>query len=412
MKRIFSTAVAFAALAVSTCGAFAQESANVFKIGVIGATTSHVPAFIQTINNPNGAEIFQKFEVVAVYPGGMPDNPDSWDRVEKYTQDCVDAGLTVYPTIEEMLPNVDGILLESVDGRPHLEQAKPVIAAKKPLFIDKPMAGSLSDVLTIFRLAEENDVPVFSASSLRYVSGYQKMRNEKPLGKINGCDATSPYSVNPKHPSLYWYGIHGVESLFTIMGPDCVSVSRFSSPSNDVVVGVWKDKRIGTFRGIRKGEAPYSAKVYCENGVQEAGTYEGYEPLVLEICKFFETGVAPVSAEETIQIFAFMDAADASRKAKGAPVLLADVVEEAKNEKQTTVEITLTAESEIVWKNGDETETFDLESIEELKEEVDELKEDFDVVRVILDNRVGVPIDFVQKVLTEIDDAYLANYLY
>ena len=40
----------------------------------------------------------------------------------------------------------------------------------------------------------------------------------------------------------------------------------------------------------------------------------GYEPLLVEICKFFRTGKPPVTAEETLEIFAFMEAADESKR--------------------------------------------------------------------------------------------------
>ena len=140
MIRLTCVMTAIAAT-LSVSSAFSAD--GTFKLGVIGATTSHVPAFIKTINDPNAQEIFQGFEIVGVFPGGVPDNADSWDRVQGYTRECEAAGLTVYKTIEELVQNVDGILLESVDGRVHLEQAKPVIAAKKPLYIDKPLGGSL-----------------------------------------------------------------------------------------------------------------------------------------------------------------------------------------------------------------------------------------------------------------------------
>ncbi|MDO5308614.1 MAG: Gfo/Idh/MocA family oxidoreductase [Planctomycetia bacterium] len=406
MKRFI---VVVSVLIACACQGLCLGADEVFKIGVIGATTSHVPAFIKTINDPNGPEICKGFEVTAVYPGGMPDNPDSWDRVQSYTQDCVKAGLTVYNTIEEMLEHVDGVLLESVDGRPHLEQAKPVIAAKKPMFVDKPVAGRLRDVLDLYALAEENNVPIFTASSLRYVKAYQQMRNDSPIGEIYGADATSPSPINGKHPSLYWYGIHGVESLFTVMGPDCLYVSRTNTPGADVVVGVWKDKKIGTFRGIRKGAAPYSCKVYGETGVQNVGDYEGYEPLVLEICKFFQTGVAPVDAQETINIFAFMTAADMSRKEKGKSVTLEEAISAAKEEKILNITVTATDRSEFVWNDGSEEKTLELE---ELREAVESALEDYDVVRFVFDNRVGMPFDTLQKALTELEDAYFANYLY
>ena len=407
MKRTFAAMLA-ACVAFACATAFAEDGP--FRLGVIGATTSHVPAFVKTINNPDGAEIFQKFEVTAVYPGGTPDNLDSWDRVVGYTQQCADAGLKVYSTIEEMLPEIDGVLLESVDGRLHLEQAKPVIAAKKPLFIDKPMGGSLKDVLEIFQLAKEAGVPVFSSSSLRYVKAYQQMRNDSPIGEILGADATSPCSLNAKHPSLYWYGVHGVESLFTVMGPDCLTVSRTNTPDADFVVGVWEGKKIGTFRGIRRGSAPYSCKVFGAKGVENVGNYEGYEPLLVEICKFFETGIAPVDEKETINIFAFMTAADVSRREKGKTVALADVIKAAQEETRLTVTVTATADGKFLWNDADNEQTF--EEFSELRAAVEAELENYDVVRFIFDNRVGMPIDSVYKALDALEDAVLANYLY
>jgi hypothetical protein len=57
------------------------------------------------------------------------------------------------------------VLLESVDGRIHLREAAPVIMAGKPMFIDKPAAGSLADVIAIYDLAKKRNVPCFSSSS-------------------------------------------------------------------------------------------------------------------------------------------------------------------------------------------------------------------------------------------------------
>ena len=407
MKKLTGVLTVLIVVACAVATSYAADGP--FKLGVIGATTSHVPAFIKTINDPNAQELFQGFEIVGVFPGGVPDNPDSWDRVAGYTKDCEDAGLTVYKSIEELVQNVDGVLLESVDGRVHLEQAKPVIAAKKPLFIDKPMGGSLRDVLDLFKLCEENDVPVFSSSSLRYVKAYQEMRNDSPIGEIFGADAISPATLNPRHPSLYWYGIHGVESLFTVLGPDCVSVSRTGTTTTDVAVGIWEGKRMGTFRGIRKGAAPYSCRVFGEKGMVNVGDYEGYEPLLVEICKFFQTGVAPVDKQEKINIYAFMTAADMSRRQKGASVKLEEAIEAAEEEKILTVNLKTLTNGDVVWNDGDEEKTVEYEKLHEL---VEEALEDYDTVRYILDNTVDLPFDTLQKIFIELSDARLANYIY
>ena len=142
----------------------AAEPGKVIRAGIVGTTTSHVKAFAGAINNPEATGDLADIKVVAGFTGGMEDNPSSWDRREGYTAYLRDEqGCTIYDTIEEMMKHVDVVLLESVDGRPHLEQAKPVIAAGKPLFIDKPAAASLADVIEIFRLAKEAGVPCFSS---------------------------------------------------------------------------------------------------------------------------------------------------------------------------------------------------------------------------------------------------------
>jgi len=205
-----------------------------------------------------------------------------------------------------------------------------VIAAKKPVFIDKPMAGSLADVLEIFRLAKKNNVPCWSSSSLRFTPGVIDLEEKGQVGDVLGCDAYGPCSLEEHHPDLYWYGVHGVEMLFTVMGTGCQTVTRVRTKDFDFVVGTWQGGRIGTFRGLRKGKTGYGATIFGSKGIAQSGKYAGYGPLVDEIVKFFKTGKAPVPAEETIEMFAFMSAADESKAQGGAAVSLASVIEKAK----------------------------------------------------------------------------------
>ncbi len=309
----------------------AQEK-EPLKAGMVGLTTSHVPAFAKVLNDKEAQGCLAQVQVTAGVTGGMKDNPASWDRREKYTEALRQMGAKIYDSVEEMLPHVDVVMVMSVDGRPHREQACKAILAGKPVYIDKPMAGSLADVLAIFQLAEEHDVSVFSSSSLRYSSGFQKMRNDSPYGAILGCVAFSPCKYEEHHPDLFWYGVHGVETLFTIMGTGCREVKRTHTEDADLVTGVWDGGRIGSFRGSRKGPHSYGAFVWGEKGSGTAGSYEGYKPLVEEICRFFTTGVVPVEPEETIEIFAFMEAADESRRRGGETVTLQEVIEKAEAE--------------------------------------------------------------------------------
>jgi len=384
---------------------YAQEK---FRLGIIGTTTSHAPAFVNLIHAQNAVAPVSDFRVTAAYPGGVPDNPSSWGRVDQYANDLEQRGIKLYSTIEAMLPEVDGILLLSVDGRPHLEQAKPVIAAGKPLFIDKPMAASLADTLEIFRLAEEKKVPVFSASSLRFATDYQKMRNEQPLGKIFGVETWGPCSLDKHHPDLLWYGIHGVEMLFTMMGPGCQTVSRTQTSHTELAVGVWNDNRVGSFRGLRTGRQDYGAIVFGERGIGEAGTYDGYLPLVQVFCEFFKTGEPPFDPQETIEIIAFIEAADESKRLGGMPISIVEFIAKAKAQESifANVHVQLNGSlrlNDVPIELGKLTEAFDSLVVGKPNARV----------KVILRADKGVPQEAVLAVCNHITgNAVLANYLY
>ncbi|HRX83004.1 MAG TPA: Gfo/Idh/MocA family oxidoreductase, partial [Pirellulaceae bacterium] len=280
----------------------AQESAHTspVRIGMIGLDTSHAIAFPKIFNNPQAVGDLADFQVVAGYPGGT-DIPDSRDRVEGFTQQLREMGLEIVDSIPALIDNVDVILLESVDGRIHWQEAIPVIEAGKPLFIDKPMAGSLADAIAIFDMARQHNVPCFSSSSLRYSAGIEELRNNEQLGEIRGAATWFPCTYQTGTPDMFFYGIHGIEALYALMGPGCETVSRVQAEDADIITGVWQDGRVGTFRGIRRNKANFGAVAFGSTGIAHTDKGESYEPLCREIGKFFKTGQAPVSAEETIE---------------------------------------------------------------------------------------------------------------
>ena len=237
--------------------------------------------------------------------------------------------MKIAPTIEELCAQVDAVLLMSVDGRPHLAQVRPVLKAHKPVFIDKPVAGTLRDALEIYRLAKEANVPVFSASSYRFYDSLVEVK-KTDVGEIRSVISYGPCSLEPHHPDLYWYGVHPTEALYTLMGTGCESVTRTSTEEFDVATGVWKGGRVGTLQGLRTKAAPHKVIVFGSKAVAEQKGTGTYAPLVREIMKFFQTGVAPVSSEETIEMFAFMEAADESKRQGGQPVKLSDVMAKAR----------------------------------------------------------------------------------
>ena len=293
--------------------------ANEIRIGIIGLDTSHVTAFTRILNDSSAKDHIPGAKVVAAVKDSSPDIKASYSRVEKFTAELTGKwGVKLYPNVKELCKQVDAIMIENVDGRPHLKHAFDVIKSGKPLYIDKPLAGTFADCKKIYHLAKQHKVPIFSSSSLRFSKSTLAARAGKH-GKVLHCETFSPAHIEPHHPDLFWYGIHGVESLFTVMGPGCISVQRGTTKDVKIkVTGKWKDGRVGIFRESNG----YGGTAKCETGEYQVGTYDGYAPLVKEIIKFFISGKAPVDDRETLEIYAFMNAADESKSANGKEIFL------------------------------------------------------------------------------------------
>ena len=327
-KFIAQTAMAGTALGIYNTTVINAMQSSTIKIGIIGLDTSHSPAFAKIFSN-NTQKEFQNFKVVAAYPKGSADIESSVSRIPKYTEEVKGYGVEIVDSIKSLLKMVDVVLLETNDGRPHKEQAFEVLKAGKPMFIDKPVAASLADVVAIYKRARELKVPVFSSSSLRFMKSVMQVRYENKIGKVLGADTFSPATLEPHHPDLFWYGIHGVEILITLMGPGCESVTRFQQANTDVVVGQWSDGRIGTFRGTREGKYDYGGTAFGTTGNVALERFDGYDDLAIQIAQFFRSGKPPVDENETIEVYAFMEAADESKRRGGARVSLKEVLEKS-----------------------------------------------------------------------------------
>ena len=295
------------------------------RIGLIGLDTSHAPAFVRILNGDEGRDWEPAGRIVTAYAGGSPDVEASASRIDAFVRQIhQDWQIPLAATIPDLVEQVDAVIVTSVDGRVHLEQAGPAIRAGKPVFIDKPMAASLQHVQKIFDLADAQAVPCFSSSSLRFYDGLVNLKEKPGLGQILGADVYTPCPLEPHHPDLMWYGIHGVEILFTLLGAACESVRRIPTPETDLICATWSGNRLASLRGIRSGKQNYGATVYGTDDIRSFA-YQG-EPLYINLLKHilqcFDSGTVPVPRQETEMMFRFMHAADLSAERNGATVSL------------------------------------------------------------------------------------------
>ncbi len=294
------------------------------RVGLVDFDTSHVVAFTQRLNHVGVAEDqwVNGAKVVMGCPGTSDISPE---RIPGYVAQLKEYGVEIVDKPEDMIGKIDAVCIESQGGTPHLQRAKPFIEAGLPVFVDKPFTCSLADAKTLFELAAKNNVPLFSSSSLRYALEVQEVKaQEAELGKVIGADAYSPASLHPLNPGLFHYGIHGVETLFALMGPGCQAVQCVDTEGTTVVTGLWKDGRIGTMRGTRKGAHSYGFTAFCEKRVvvKPINAAYIYRELLKVIVKMFETKRAPLDPQETIEIVAFIESAIESANNHGGRITL------------------------------------------------------------------------------------------
>lgn len=305
---------------------------KVHRIGIIGLDTSHSTAFTELLNGDNLEDPYVRdFEVVAAYPYGSKTIASSYERIPGYIREVQKFGVQVVDSIDALLELCDYVLLETNDGHPHLEQAAQVFRSGKTCYIDKPLGATLAQVLAIRELARQYGAPVFSSSALRFSPQNVKL-HEGAYGPVLGADCYSPHKTEPTHPDFGFYGIHGVETLYTLMGPGCEKVSRMHTPQGDIVTGVWADGRLGTFRALVEGPALYGGTAFTADGAVEAGGYAGYKVLLDRILDYLVSGEAPVSLDETVEIFTFMEASNLSLERGGKSVSLTEVMKKAQKE--------------------------------------------------------------------------------
>lgn len=347
MFKIRHLAALLAVLCCCRAGdAWAQASKPV-RVGVVGLDNYQAVAYTQLFNDPKASGDLAGVRVVSAFAApASQDIAESVENLPKWKADIVKFEVKLVGSIDELLKGCDAVMIMSVDGRTHLHQATAVLKAGKRLYIGRPLAASLSDAVAIMKVAEETKTPCWSSSQHRFSPGFIGMRNHPDVGSVLGCDVYGGCPTEPHHAELFWHAVHGIETLYTIMGPGCESVRCTSTANAESITGAWSDGRVGTFRGIKKGALKYSATVFGDKGISVAGIYGhgvpvkgvvptndkymGYEGIAIEMARFFKGGATPVPAAETLEIFAFMEAAHESKRQQGAVVRVADVLKKAR----------------------------------------------------------------------------------
>ena len=286
---------------------------SIMKIGMIGLDTSHCPAFVKLLNDSANEFHIAGAKVAKAFPGGSKDFSLSHSRVGQFTEELKALGVEICDSLAETAKDMDAFFLESVDGRQHLEQFKALAKFGKPVFIDKPFACSFEDAKAIAEISREKNVPVMTASAIRFAKGIGDLLEAGEA--VQSCDAFGPMALLSDYRDYFWYGIHSAEVLYAMMGKGCRTVQTFNTGKIDVIVGMWDDGRIGTLRGNRTGANNFGCVVTTDK-IAKAGFASGeipyYALMLKQVMPFFQTGKSPICLKESLEVIAFLEAASQS----------------------------------------------------------------------------------------------------
>lgn len=287
------------------------------RVGIVDFDSSHSVEFTKILNHKEIADELwvEGARVVAgcALPSAIMDDAG----VRANAGRCEAMGVALLERPEDLIGLVDAVMIESDDGRTHLERARPFLLAGIPTFVDKPFSFSVADCREMIGLAEKHQAPLFSASSLRYAPEVVEVTGGR-YGSVLGALTYSPAKDQGPNPGLVYYGIHATEMLFALMGPGCQWVSGSVAPQGHMLTAAWADGRLASLRGTTAGPHAFGFTAWCETAVTggQVSTRTIYRELMKEVVSFFGTGVAPVSPHETLEMIAFGQAALLS-EAKG-----------------------------------------------------------------------------------------------
>lgn len=294
------------------------------NLSVVGLDTSHVESFAKLLHDPAHPHHVPGARLVAAYPGiASQDFSLSRDRVDGYTRKLREEfGVTIVGSEEEAAAAADAILLESVDGRVHRAQLEKLVPAGKPVFVDKPFALTSADAEAMVAAADRCGAPLMSTSALRYAQSFLDALADDSKGEVIGADFFGPMQIEPTQPGFFWYGIHTAEILIATLGPDVTGIRVSSSDDHDLLVAEFRNGRIGTIRGNRRGNETFGGVVHRTKGSMYVDVYAHERPyyagLIEAILTFSRTRVSPVPMSETLAVIRLLENANRLRGEKAA----------------------------------------------------------------------------------------------
>jgi len=293
---------------------------DALKIAVIGLDTSHSIAFPKLMNDPACAPDLRVDGLRVVSCLRFETPFQDAQGLDTRQQQLEAWGVKVTTSLDEALADCDAIMMEINDPAYHLDYFRRLAPLGKPIFLDKPLAGTLEDGRAIIAEMKRCGTRVWSASSLPFAPGIQAaidaVGGVVSIGHCFGALGTAPAG-----DSLIWYGVHSFEMLQRLMGDGARSVRAVDLGPAVVTTVDYDGGRYGVIESIRNqwkyGGRAQSSK---QSAFFDVDSSRIYHDLLVQIKAFFLGAEPPISMAKTFAGLAMMCAARTSIERDGAAV--------------------------------------------------------------------------------------------
>ncbi|MCF7854236.1 MAG: Gfo/Idh/MocA family oxidoreductase [Candidatus Pacebacteria bacterium] len=280
------------------------------RIALIGLDTSHTVAFTKLMQSPNPEERVVE-GMRAVRALRFPSSFQSEEGQDERQEQLEALGVQVTTDIREAVQDVDAVFLEINDPALHWTYFEQVAHLGLPVFIDKPLAGTLEDADNILALADKEGTPVWSASSLRFIPSLSKAKETIP-SPVAG-HTFGPLGQAAKGSDLVWYGIHAVEMVTFLLGADIRAVRALNTGGGVTILPRYADGTQAVVECLR-GLWQYGGRLQDKENLVffDTGGESPYQPLMSALRDFVCEGIVPVSLEHARTNLAVLLAAETS----------------------------------------------------------------------------------------------------
>lgn len=208
---------------------------------------------------------------------------------------------TVYQNLEDCVGNVDGVIIPDDLTMEHARYAKPFIADKVPLLIDKPLEHRPEEVSELVAAMRRNG-NIMTGSALPFHPAIRELK--ETMSGDNTPLAIQASGPNEPGMPFTFYGMHTLSLVYALMGCGVIEAQNIRDEERQMVLLRYRDGRSAQLLVVNEW-VPFSISALSESGRESVvlNDQDFYHYMLSAFVNMVRTGENPISADETDELF-------------------------------------------------------------------------------------------------------------